>query len=811
MRTVLRSLSLLFALAAMSSAQADDRAVLEVTPRSIVLEGPDSSEQLLVFLPNADVGRVDATREARFSLSAPGVVDVSAAGRLTPLADGRAELRITAGGRESTVAIAVRGVASPAPVSFRSDLMPILSKAGCNSGGCHGKAEGQNGFKLSVFGYDPATDFEAIALQARGRRIFPAAPDHSLLLAKATAQIPHGGGAKIERDSRWHKQLRRWIAEGASFDQAAAQPVVGIAVEPAETTLPALGAQQLRVVATDSQGRSRSVTAEAVFQSNNEAIASVDADGLIRATDAPGEAAILVRYLGHVSVCRVTRPRASGPFARPAENNFVDRLVWDKLARLRIPPSGPANDATFLRRVYLDTIGTLPTANEARRFLADQAPDKRKRLAAELLERREYADYWTQRWSDLLQVDKDLTTPQGAVAITRWIHGQLEKNAPYDQFVRAILTAQGSTLGDSPAVFYQVHNDPEKLARSVCQLFLGVRIECAQCHHHPFERWDQHDYFALAGFFTGVQRSPGAPTGMKIVGKAGADLKHPRTGQVAPAAGLGAAPVDFSESGVHANSDRRVALAAWVTSPDNPYFARTIVNRLCAHYLGRGLVEPIDDLRATNPASNEPLLDALAAHLIESRFDLKAVTRIILESQVYQLSAAATEVNRQDEQNYSHALWKPLPAEVLLDAISQATGVSEDFNGWPRGTRAIELWDNKLPSHFLEVFGRPTRQTVCSCERGVEPSVAQALHLMNAPATLAKIQDPGGRAAQLARSSLSDEQIVEELCLATLSRLPGEEERRLLLRAFAEATNRAEAAEDVLWTLVNTKEFVFNH
>lgn len=787
-------------------AEVQELPTLRAHPAEVALESPESSEQLLVFERANHGTALDATRRVSYSPSVPGVVKISASGRIVPLQDGHTEVQIRLGELTTTVAVQVRGLAQPTSVSYQRDVIPILSKGGCNSGGCHGKAEGQNGFKLSVFGYDPATDHQAIVSAGRGRRVFPAAPDQSLLLLKATGLTPHGGGQKIEPGSRWYHLVRRWIQEGAILDKEVQHPVVGIGVEPAEVTLAANGSQQLRVTARDARGRSRCVTVEADYQSNNDAIAGVDRDGLVLATEVPGESAILIRYLGHVAVCRVTRPREEGTFARPPERNFIDRLAWDKLARLRIAPSPLADDATFLRRVFLDTIGTLPTSAEARRFLADTAPDKRQRLVTELLGRREYADYWAQRWCDLLQVDKDTIAPQGAVSMMRWVRQQIERNVPYDQFVRAILTVQGSTFGDSPAAFFQVQSDPEKSARAVSQLFLGVRIECAQCHHHPFERWDQHDYYALAGFFTGIGRTPVPGGGLKIVAKEGSELKHPRTGQPVPPAGLGAAPAELALTG-----DRRRVLAAWATSPENPFLTRTIVNRLWGHYFGRGLVEPIDDLRATNPASNEPLLDALAEHLISLRYNLRAFTQTLLDSHLYQLSTEVNDSNQLDEQNYSHASWKPMPAEVLLDAVSQATGVPEEFNGWPRGYRAIQVWDNKLPSHFLEVFGRPSRQTVCACERGTEPSMAQALHLMNSPGTMHKVHDRQGRAAQLATSSLSPAEIVDELCLATITRLPSDAERKLFQQAFTESTTRRESVEDILWTLLNMKEFIYNH
>lgn len=785
---------------------AGEVSAIRVSPAQIKTQTPEASEQLLVSALEANGLSHDATREAKYAVVPADVAQVSSAGKLVPLKDGTAEVVVTVGNQTAKVPLLVQGIATPPPVSFQRDVIPILSKSGCNAGGCHGKAEGQNGFKLSVFGYDPVADYHALVSEGRGRRIFPASPDNSLLLLKGTALMPHGGGQKIDPGSRWHQVMRRWVFEGANLDEQVLHPTVRIQVEPTEVTLLPRGVQQLRVTAIDDEGNARCVTTEAGFQSNSDSIAGVDGDGQILATEVPGEAAILVRYMGHVAVCRVTRPHDSPTFARPPERNFIDRLVWDKLTKLHVSPSPAADDATYIRRVYLDTIGTLPTAAEAKQFLQDNSPDKRKQLVERLLERAEYSDYWAQRWSDILQVDKDTITPQGAVAMSRWVRKQVSQNVPYDRFVQSVLTAQGSTLNESPAAFFQVQADPEKTARAVSQLFLGVRIECAQCHHHPFERWDQPDYYALAGFFSGIERRALPQGAVKIVSKGGDDLKHPRSGKVIPAAGLGAPPATFTPG-----SDRRRALAEWATNPQNPYFTKAIANRIWAHYMGRGLVEPVDDLRATNPASNEPLLDALAEHMIAVKYDMKAFTRTILDSQAYQLSSQTLPTNRMDEQNYSHAAWKPIPAEVLLDAISQATAVPEDFNGWPKGYRAIQIWDNKLPSHFLETFGRPTRQTVCSCERGTEPSIAQALHLMNSPVTMQKVQDREGMAARLAQSELPPEKIVDELYLTTLSRMPSDAERQVMVGPFAEVKDRREATEDVLWTLLNLKEFVFNH
>ncbi|MFP6588720.1 MAG: DUF1553 domain-containing protein, partial [Pirellulaceae bacterium] len=432
---------------------------------------------------------------------------------------------------------------------------------------------------------------------------------------------------------------------------------------------------------------------------------------------------------------------------------------------------------------------------------------KREKLIDNLLLRREYADFWAMKWADILRVDRERIQSNGTIAMTRWLRDQFANNRPYDEFVTDIITAVGSSVSESPAAFYVVHNDAEKLARSISQAFLGVRIECAQCHHHPFEKWGQHDYFAFAGFFTGVTQKKMGVQAQKILEGPGQDLTHPRTLQKVPTAGLGAAPIVIGE-----DSSRRAALAEWMTQPANPFLARMLVNRLWAHYFGRGLADPIDDMRSTNPASNEPLLNMLAKRFVDDGFDVKKITKVILTSRVYQLSVEVNQSNELDEQNFSHARWKAMPAEVLLDAISQATGVSESFNGWPDGYRAIQIWDNRMPSYFFRIFGKPQRVSVCECERGTEPSIAQALHLMNAPETMRKLRSRFGVVRRLVESNLSESDIVDELYLSTLSRFPVAEERELMVGVFADpAANRQTAVEDILWTLINTREFVFNH
>ena len=781
-------------------------AQLSVSPAAIVLDRPESSQQLLV---TDQVGsqRFDLTRKATYLVAEPAIITIDTGGRVIPLSEGMTELTVTDGDHQRSVPVTVTGLKQPVPVSFRYEVQPVLTKARCNAGGCHGKAEGQNGFKLSLFGFDNESDFDAVVKETRGRRINFANPDSSLLLLKATARMPHGGGSKIDREGPRYELVRRWIRAGAPFSSTADQPVIGIEIEPSELTMQHGSTQQLRVTAVEAAGRRHCVTAVAEYISNATHIVTTTTDGLIRASEIPGEATILIRYLDQVATCRVTLPRPNPSSLRPAERNFIDRHVGDKLVRLGIPPSEPVNDSAFLRRVFLDMIGTLPTAAEARAFLQDTHPDKRLRLISDLLDRPEYADYWALKWADLLRADRIKITPQGTVGMTRWLRARIVENQPYDEFAREILISQGSIQQEGPAAFFKALDTPEAAARSISQLFLGVRIECAQCHHHPSERWSQSDYAGLVGFFTGVSIKR-LPNGTEaILAKGGTDYKHSRTGELVKARGLGAQPADFQ--GV---TDRRRTFAAWMTDSSNPFFTQAIINRIWAHYFGRGLVEPIDDIRATNPATNEPLMHALVAHMKEVRYDLKAFTKTLLMSETYQLSSATNTGNMDDVQHYSHALPKAMPAEVLLDALCQITNVPEKFNGWPDGVRAIQVWDNRMPSYFFRIFGRPVRASVCECERSNEPSISQALHLLNSPEIHEKIAHRHGRARQWADSSMSNDEIIGELYLGTLSRFPTVEERALLVTELNNAGNeRRTVVEDIFWSVLNTKEFLFNN
>ena len=794
-------------LTVLGNSPAVDGSTLRISPSHVILERPDATQQIVIDREQEGGRRSDITRDVTFHVDPPHIAVVDDRGLVHPRANGEGTIVFQSNGVRESFPISVRRLQNPLPVSFRLEVIPILTKAGCNSGGCHGKAEGQNGFKLSIFGFDPRADHEALVMEGRGRRISPGTPSQSLLIQKASARTPHGGGEKIKPGSYRENRLLRWITEGARFDssEVASTEVVGIEVEPQQQVLLGGETQQIRVTTIDAGGNRRCVTNESEYESNAPVIADVDPRGLIQGGRIPGEAAILVRHLGHVASCRVTLPRPEVTFPRPPENNFVDALVWDKLERLGIEPSGLCDDATFLRRVYLDTTGTLPTPQQARKFLSDPAGDKRATLIDELLNRSEHADFWTMKWLDILRADQLRISPQGAVAMQRWLRRVFSENRPFDEMATDLLTVQGNTSEEGPGSFYKILNKPDEAARSVSQLLLGVRIECAQCHHHPSERWSQADYTGLAGFFTGLKLKPLPGGEQAVISFGGKDLPHPRTGKPVPTHALGAAPANFSEV-----SDRRRVLADWLTSEDNSFFARAIANRLWAHYAGRGLIEPIDDIRETNPATNDALMQALTRHMRSVRYDLRAFTRTLLNSRVYQLSSETLPSNEDDQQNFSHFRPKSLQAEVLLDAICQSTGVAESFNGWPEGYRAIQVWDNRMPSYFFRIFGRPVRASVCECERSSEPSIAQALHLLNAPEIFKKISSRHGRAQQLADSEKSQSEVIDELYLCTLARFPANDERELMLQAFS-FLDRRSAIEDILWALLNSKEFLFNH
>lgn len=711
------------------------------------------------------------------------------------------------------------------------DVLPMLTKAGCSAGSCHAKPEGQNGFQLSVFSHDPRADHAELVTEGRGRRVFPGAPDASLVMLKATGAVRHGGGRRFGADSDEAALLRAWIRGGMVYRRAGEADLEGLEIALGDGTMGRGVERAVRVTARYADGTGRDVTALAEYDSSDRDLVQVDGRGTLRVVGAGGEGVVVVRYGGKVEAARVTVPSEARVeeerYAGLPEYNFIDTLAHRHFRRLGLLPSELATDAAFLRRATLDTLGVLPTPDEAREFLEegadrtggdgteDEAETRARRAAwvERLLERPEWADYWANRWADLLRPNPDRVGVKSVYLLDQWLREAFRENVPYDRFVREILEAEGTNHRDGPVVVYRDRREPAELATLFGQLFLGVRMECAKCHHHPSEKWSQEDFYQFAAVFGGLKRkgaglSPPISAGTETFASAGrGKVTHPVTGAV-----MSPRAPDGPDWGGADAGDARRALADWLTAADNPFFARAAVNRVWSAFFGRGWVEPVDDFRMSNPAGNPALLDALAEDFARHGYDWKHLMRTILNSRLYQLSSAPNATNLGDTRHFSRSYRRRLPAEVLLDAVSDVTGMGESFNGCPPGTRAMETWSYKVSSHFLDTFGRPNSSSDCPCERDTRPSVAQALHLMHSPRVQEKLASAEGRVHRLASGELRPDGIVTELYLAAYSRYPTEEERRLAAGAFeTEGATRQTATEDVLWALLNSAEFVFNH
>jgi hypothetical protein len=705
-----------------------------------------------------------------------------------------------------------------------NDVVPVLTKAGCNAGVCHAKAGGgQKGFHLSLLGFEAAEDYEHIVKENRGRRLFLSVPENSLLLTKASGKTPHGGGLRIKTDSKAYQILLNWIRQGATFDGEVAPKLLAVDVQPGRGTVQRNGEQQLKAVAKYSDGSERDVTEQALFESNDKSMADVSDRGLVKVLDIPGKVAIMVRYQGRISVFNASIPLGAPVENVPPSKNFVDDFVFANLKEIGVPPSPVCDDATFLRRITLDISGRLPTEEESRAFLANTAADKRDQVIDSLLSSPEYADFFANKWTAMLKNRRDDASDiTSNFAFYAWVRDSLLANKPYDQMVRELLAATGTVIANPPVAWYKRVKEPKQQLEDVAQLFLGVRMQCAQCHHHPFERWSQDDYYSLSAFFTQVGRKPSATRGEDLIFhkrgvavatniKTGSSLKPAALGDAIPA--------------IAPDEDPRLKLADWMSSPQNPFFAKALVNRYWKHFFRRGLIEPEDDIRDSNPPTNPELLAALEKHFIDSHFDLKSLVKVIVQSNAYQLSATPNEHNIADVQNYSRYYPRRLQAEVMLDAIDDLTGARTDFPNLPAGTRAIALPDNSYnnASPFLRVFGRPENESVCECERIQSSSLAQSLHLMNAADIKGKLATGNGRADRLSKSDKPPEERIRELYMVAFSREPKAEELKVAVDYLAEplldsAGNPVDAQkanqekfQDLIWALINTKEFLFNH
>jgi hypothetical protein len=779
---------------------------MSVHPTAVKLSDEFERQQLLVTLDDGD-----KTQVAKYVSRDAKIASVDALGYVTPHHDGRTDIVVDYNGHSIAVPVEVQGISAGRQVDFATEIVPLLSRFGCNSGGCHGKQGGQNGFQLSLFGFDQAFDHDAIAKQARGRRVFPAAADKSLLLMKATGRMPHGGGERIVHDGQPYRLMRRWIENGAPPATPDAPKVVKLHVTPRDRVLSQDDQQQLAIVAEYSDGSKRDVTRQAKYSSNLGPVAGVDEDGLVKTAGQTGEATVMARYIGHVAAFRAIvphgKPLAEIPNFQPA--NYVDRLAAEKWKKLGLLPSPPCDDATFIRRVTVDVCGRLPTVDETRRFLADKSPKKRAALIDRLLELPDYAAFFAMRWGVILRNSKLAGADQATYAFHNWLKDMIARNRPYDEMVRGVVAAAGEWQ-DAPAInwYWQMRDDQlHQVTADTAQVFLGIRLQCARCHHHPYERWGQEDYFGLAGFFTRLGRKGfGQPPPYFASSKVTTSEKNPLTGKV---------PTPKYPDGKYAEftpeQDPRHALVDWMARPDNPFFAKALVNRMWGHFMGRGLVDAVDDIRETNPASNPELLDALAKDFIDHKFDVKHIIRTLLNSRVYQLASEPTAANERDRQNFARFYARRLIAEVLHDAVDHACGTQTKFSNMSASARAVDLPHEGFGSYFLDTFDRPRRVTGCECERSSSATLAQVLLMANSDEIENKLASGNGTIATRLKEKKPIKEIIEELYLAGYSRFPRPQELQTTVQYVADQENKQRALEDVLWTVINSKEFIFNH
>jgi hypothetical protein len=816
---------MLFPLLTISLASADG---LKVYPPDVGLTGPQATQRLIVLKEAGGKSVGDCTAEAKFASSNSAIASVDEAGVVKAVGDGEAVITVSRDEAQATIKVKVAGAKKPHVPSFRNQVIPMMTKIGCNSGACHGALAGKGGFKLSLRGYAPATDHFVMTRQANGRRVDRLEPARSLVLLKPTMAVPHAGGLKLEVGSPDYQVLAEWIASGAPAPAEKDARIQRLEVFPPEAVLKHKDSLQMLVRAWYSDGHAADVTRWVKFSSSEDLVATVNSAGKVRVAG-HGEAAITVWYSNLVAASRVVVPLPNKidpkVFAEATRNNYIDGLVLKKLETLRIPPSPTCTDAEFIRRAYLDAAGTLPNPDEVRRFIADTHADKRARLIDSLLARPEFVDYWTYKWSDLLLISTRKLPQQGVWAFYQFVRQSVADNKPWDRFARDIVTASGSTLDNGAANYFVLHKDVSDLTESTSVTFLGMSITCCRCHNHPLEKWTQDQYWSMANLFSRVVLKNGERGGeVSVQAQPTGDVPHPRRNVAMPPT-----PLDGKPLPLDSRDDRRQYFADWLTAPENPYFAKALVNRVWRNFLGRGLVEAEDDLRQTNPPTNEELFNALAKDFITHQYDVKYLVRLVMNSATYQRSSKTLPENAADDRFYSHYLIRRLPAEVILDAYSQVTGVPTPFTklmvgssgfdaaygGYPLGTRALQLPDSQILSRFLESFGRPDRLKTCSCEREQDSSVGQALHLNNGDTLNDKLRAKNSRIEQWLKDKVSDEEAIRRLFLMALSREPTVTEAKKLQALMAEAaadkqTPRREVLEDLFWAVLTGREFLFN-
>jgi Protein of unknown function (DUF1549)/Protein of unknown function (DUF1553)/Bacterial Ig-like domain (group 2) len=780
---------------------------LHVYPAEIALSTARDVQTVVVQAEYADGITRDVTDKATWKIDHENFV-VREGNKFVPKADGDAKLTVTFETANIDVPINVKQAAVDPPISFKLDVMPVFMKAGCNSGSCHGSARGKDGFRLSLFGFDPDGDYYRLTREQPERRIDLSIPSECLVYKKATGQVPHSGGSPTKKGDALSGTLLRWLESGAPADPGAVPTLDKLEVYPPSALLDGKDeTQQLTVRAKYSDGTDRDVTNLAVFLSGNDNAATVSKEGKVTAANR-GEAFIMARFEKKtVGVPFLVLPKGlEFQWKDVPANNYIDELVYDKLRRLRIQPSELCTDAEYIRRVSLDVCGVLPTAAESDHFIADVDPAKREKLVDTLLARKEFVELWVMKWSELLQIRSNpIVSYKATLLYYNWLQEQIASNVPIDAMVKKLLSAQGGTFSNPATNYYQEEQDRQKIAENVAQVFMGMRIQCAQCHNHPFDRWTMDDYYSFAAFFAQIGRKAGSDPRETIVFNSGSgEMNHIVGGRAMPPKFLGGAVPDLK------GRDRRDVLADWLASADNPFFARNLSNIVWAHFFGRGIVHEVDDVRVSNPPVNGPLLDALAQHFTDYKYDFKKLVRDICTSRTYQLSTVMNDTNSFDERNFSHATLRRIRAEVLLDCISQATETKDKFTGLPLGARAVQIADGNTATYFLTTFGRASRETVCACEVKMEPNLGQALHLMNGESVHAKVKD-GGVVKRLLDEKKSPPEIVSELYLRCLSRRPTEDEAKAIEAQVAAEKNPQAALEDVFWALLNSREFLFNH
>jgi len=781
---------------------------LEVFPPDVSLNTLRDRQSFVVQATYADGITRDVTAECKVSLANPALVKLDK-NVLTPAADGATDMKVEFGGKTVMVKVNVKDATADRPISFRLDVVPVFMRAGCNWGACHGAARGKDGFRLSLFGFDPEGDHYRLTHEINGRRINLAMPNDSLVIEKGTGRVPHTGGNRIKEGSEYHQTLLRWLEAGAPNDAANVASPISLELYPREGVLDGKGAsQQLTVRAKYSDGTDRDVTNLAVFLSSNDNSAKVTQDGLVTANER-GEAFVMARFATFtVGSPFVVLPKGlQFSFPQSQEKNYIDTLVNGKLRKLRIAPSEVCSDETFLRRAFLDICGILPSVEDYQKFMNNPTSAKREQLIDELLGRKEFVELWVLKWAELLQIKSSNQVSYKAMLLYyNWLQDKIANNVPTDQWVQELLGASGGTFKNPPTNYYQNETDILKVTENVAQVFMGMRIQCAQCHNHPFDRWTMNDYYGFAAFFSQIGRKgTDDPREIVVFNSGGGDVRHPVNGAVMAPKFLGnEKPADV------AGKDRRVVMAKWLASPENPYFATNLANMVWGHFFGQGIIHEVDDVRVSNPPSNGPLLTELGKKFTEYKYDFKKLVKDICMSNTYQRATQANESNASDTRNFARGAIRRIRAETMLDCITQVTSTKDKFPGLPVGSRAVQIADGTVSTYFLSTFGRATRESVCSCEVKLEPTLSQSLHLLNGDTVGSKITG-GGLVAQRLAAKQTPEQIIEELYIRCLSRKPTAAEMKKLQDLIAPLPNKQQALEDVFWSLLNTREFMFNH